>query len=106
MNLFHLSTLYYIHNKNVYLHVLYYKVIHVCNVQVVIYLISYNNFKRFKTYTVSILCTNEILMLNNKILVNFKIKVNFFKRDFYLHFVHEIISNFNIDQAQIVFTEV
>lgn len=54
MNLFHLSTLYYIHNRNVYLHLLYFKVIHVCYVQVVIYLISYKNLKRFKTYTMSI----------------------------------------------------
>lgn len=54
MNLFHLSTLYYIHNRNVYLHLLYFKVIHVCYVQVGIYLISYKNFKRFKTYAMSI----------------------------------------------------
>lgn len=54
MNLFNLSTLYYIHNRNVYLHVLYFKVIHVCYVQVVVYLISYKNFKRFKTYTMSL----------------------------------------------------
>lgn len=45
-------------------------------------------------------------MLNNIIFVNFKIKVNFLKTDFYLNFVHEVISNFNYDQAQIVYTKV
>lgn len=48
MNLFHLSTLYYIHNINVYLHVLYFKVLHACYVQVFIYLIFYKNLNVLK----------------------------------------------------------